>query len=295
MSPWRAEEYDTICANDECKALALEKKIRAGVCLVEGQTTHTGKDGELQEAKRWKYIIAVDIAYASTSSVAVASSVLYDVTQKSLLDQCTETGCASFAYQPGFLAFREVPLLVRVVEKLFRQASAHGFGHVKPDSLLLCDGHGLAHPRFCGVACHMGVLLQMPCVGVAKSYFVGSVASESDDFLQDLTCPLSTVDSFQQAGHAQRHEYLAKLGQQRGSTLPLAVQGYIVGVILRTQDNIRPLFVSVGHNIAIAHAAQVVLSLCSSYRQPDPIRMADHLGRMELKRLESGAESVCQK
>ena len=136
-----------------------------------------------------------------------------------------------FPYVPGFLGFREVPVLVEAVRLL----------PAMPE-LILVDGHGLAHPRRLGVACHLGVVLDVPSIGVAKSILVGSVDGV--------------------------------LGDAPGSIAPLAWRGTVIGMALRTRLRANPIYVSVGHRVSLAGAVRHVQSLLRGYRLPEPTRLA---------------------
>lgn len=138
-----------------------------------------------------------------------------------------------FPYVPGLLAFREVPAIVDAYRRLVRE----------PD-LLLVDGHGLAHPRRCGVASHLGVVLDRPTVGCGKSLLVG-----------------------------EHREPAAR----RGSRTRLVHGGETVGLALRTRTGVRPLYVSIGHRVDLALAARIVLACTRGFRLPEPIRRADRL------------------
>ncbi len=140
-----------------------------------------------------------------------------------------------FPYVPGLLAFREVPVLARAFEKLERT----------PD-LLLVDGHGLSHPRRFGLACHLGLLLDVPTIGVAKSRLVG------------------------------RHE---EPPLEAGGSAELRDGPDLLGLVLRTRDRVSPVYVSVGHRIGLQQAAEWVLRVCRGYRLPEPTRLADQLSK----------------
>ncbi len=140
-----------------------------------------------------------------------------------------------FPYVPGLLAFREVPVLARAFEKLERT----------PD-LLLVDGHGLSHQRRFGIACHLGLLLDVPTIGVAKSRLVG------------------------------RHD---DPPPEAGGRAELRDGPDLVGLVLRTRDGVSPVYVSVGHRIGLHEAAEWVLRLCRGYRLPEPTRLADQLSK----------------
>jgi len=138
-----------------------------------------------------------------------------------------------FPYVPGLLAFREAPPLLSVFRRL----------GCEPD-VILFDGHGVAHPRGFGIASHMGVLLGVPTVGVAKSVLVGE------------------------------YEMPAR---RMGSRTPLVYNGDIVGLAVRTRDGVKPVFVSVGNLIDIKSAARITLTCCGRYRLPEPLRAAHRL------------------
>ena len=116
---------------------------------------------------------------------------------------------------------------------------------VTPD-LLVCDGYGLAHPRGFGLACHLGVLTGLPAIGVGKTHFVGT---------HDAPDPA------------------------RGAWTPIELDGSTVGRALRTQSNVKPVYVSQGHRITLDTACAEVLRLSPYHRLPEPIRKADHLAR----------------
>ncbi|MBA4184484.1 MAG: endonuclease V, partial [Acidobacteria bacterium] len=142
-------------------------------------------------------------------------------------------------YVPGLLSFRETPVAVKALEKLT----------VAPD-LILCDGQGLAHPRRFGIACHIGLIVDVPTVGVAKSLLVGKFEN---------------------------------LGETRGSTAPLMHRGEQVGVVLRTKDKVQPVYVSIGHRISLKTATGFVLQCAPKYRLPETTRLADKLASYRKK------------
>ena len=137
----------------------------------------------------------------------------------------------TFPYVPGLLSFREVPVL----REAFRQVRG-------PIDLLLVDGQGYAHPRRFGIACHLGLLLDVPTIGCAKSRLLG--------------------------------EQRGELGQAAGSRADLVDGGEVIGSVLRTRAGVRPLFVSIGHRIGLAAAEAWVLRCCRGYRLPEPTRLA---------------------
>ncbi len=146
----------------------------------------------------------------------------------------------TFPYVPGLLAFREIPVLAEAFSKI----------DSRPD-LLLVDGQGIAHFRRFGIACHLGLLLDIPAIGCAKSRLCGEYEPVSEDV---------------------------------GSRSPLSDSGELIGAVLRTRHKVHPLFVSVGHKIALDEAVEWTLRLNRGFRLPEPTRLADKLagGRLEL-------------
>lgn len=141
------------------------------------------------------------------------------------------TDIPDIPYVPGYLGFRESPVLIQAWEKLAD----------KPD-LILVDGHGISHPRRCGIATHLGVLLDVPTIGCAKTILCGRVEGELD--------------------------------QAPGSRALLVDRGEMVGMALRTRAKALPIYVSTGHRISLDTAIEWVLRLCDGRRLPVPIRMA---------------------
>jgi len=141
----------------------------------------------------------------------------------------------TFPYLPGLLSLREAPAITEALGQLSK----------RPD-LLLVDGQGLAHPRRFGLACHLGVLADLPTIGVAKSRLVGTYEEP---------------------------------GIERGAWSPLTDGSEIIGAVLRTRRAVRPVFVSVGHRVSLPTAIDLVLRCTGQFRLPEPIRAADRLSR----------------
>jgi deoxyribonuclease V len=147
-------------------------------------------------------------------------------------------------YVPGLLGFREIPALLAAWEKL----------RAKPD-LVLVDGHGVAHPRRLGIAAHLGVMLDVPAIGVAKSVLVGG----EDPPLAD----------------------------EPGAETPLVWRGERIGTALRTRRRSNPLYVSIGHRVSLETAVAWVRRATNTYRLPEPTRQA-HLAANALRVAEAG-------
>jgi deoxyribonuclease V len=210
---------------DETEAFAIQDELRGRLVFpssIETPRTVTG----------------LDISYAVDSTFAVAAAVVLDVATREVREVSLARGHASFPYVPGLLAFREIPLLLEAIA---------GLPH--PPEAIVCDGYGVAHPRRFGLACHLGVLLDVPAFGVAKTAFIGSG-------------PVP--------------------GPRRGEWADLADAGEVVGRSVRTQDAVKPVFVSAGHRIGLADATGLAVRLSGRYRIPEPTRQADILSRRAL-------------
>jgi len=184
-----------------------------------------------------QYIASVDASFTDDEIIAVAC--LYKYPELVYLGHETAIKKATFPYVPGYLTFREGPAIIETINSL----------SIKPD-LILVDGQGIAHPKGIGIASHIGVLLNIPAIGCAKSRLVG--------------------------------EY-KEPGFKKGAWSHLKYNGRTVGAVVRTKNNVRPLFVSPGHRIDLKASIEIVLGCTSKYRIPDPLRMADFISK-KLKR-----------
>lgn len=180
---------------------------------------------------RIRCIAGADLAYDAKRNRAIAGVVVYRYPEMEEIERVWRESPIAFPYVPGLLSFREIPALLRVFARL-RNA---------PD-LIFYDGHGYAHPRRFGIACHLGVLLDRPTIGCAKSLLVGT----HDD-----------------------------LPQRAGSWTPLRDGDEIIGAVLRTRDGVNPIYVTQGHRISLARAIEFVSSVLDGYRVPRPTRDAD--------------------
>ena len=185
-------------------------------------------------------IAGVDCAFSDDGDI-IAAAVLCDARTMEILEGTSVRRRCRFPYIPGLLSFREAPAVIEAVRKLTS----------KPD-LLMCDGQGVAHPRGLGLACHVGLWLDVPAVGVAKSRLVGE--------------------------HRQ-------VAPRRGNRTQLRYKGGIVGSVLRTRDGVKPLYVSVGHRLTFSEAIRWVLRSGRGVRLPEPTRQADQLVAQCKKRM----------
>ncbi len=152
---------------------------------------------------------------------------------------------AEVEYQPGFFAFREGPLLIKAVNDVIQQK------RFQP-SLLVIDGHGTAHPRKLGVATWVGIQTEIPSIGIAKE-------------------PLLKT------------EYSDFLSSEKGETIDVVLEDEVVGFVLRSQTNVKPIFVSAGHKISQKEALRITQSLSGEFRIVEPIRRADQAARAAAK------------
>lgn len=182
-----------------------------------------------------KVVVGLDVAYAVETKFARAAAVAFSFPELQLLEQALGFRPVTFPYVPGLLTFREAPAAIAALEEL----------SIAPD-LLLCDGQGVAHPRRFGLASHLGLYLDIPSVGVAKSRLVGE--------------------------HA-------KVGAAAFEQTPLMDHGEQIGVALRTRERALPIYVSTGHRIGLETAVAVVIACCRGRRLPEPTRLADKLSK----------------
>ncbi len=182
-----------------------------------------------------RFVAGADLAFDPETNVAFAGVIVYRFPEMQEVERRMARRELRFPYVPGLLSFRESPVLLAALAEL----------QTEPD-LLLIDGHGYAHPRRFGIACHLGVLLDAPTIGCAKSLLVGE--------------------------HAEP-------GARAGSTTPLLLEGERVGVVLRTRDRVKPLYVTVGHRVSLDSAVRLVRQCVDGFRIPKPTREADHYVR----------------
>jgi deoxyribonuclease V len=188
---------------------------------------------------KWTTVAGADVSYDIKGRWLFAAVVVLDAATLELIEWAGAVDEAKFPYVPGLLSFRETPAVLRAYEELT----------VRPD-VLICDGQGLAHPRRMGLACHVGLWLDLPTVGCAKSRLCGEYGEPSPE---------------------------------SGKWSPLIDNGETIGAVVRTRSRIKPLFVSPGHHCDLESAISVVLASCRIYRLPIPSRLA-HLYVNELRR-----------
>ena len=177
-----------------------------------------------------KYVAGVDMSTRRTSKTATASVVLLNYPELEVIDVQTASGHLEFPYIPGLLSFRELPLTLAACEKL----------PITPD-IIIVDGQGIAHPRRFGLASHLGIIMNIPTIGCAKSRLCGSYTEPENE---------------------------------SGNYSNLVDKNEIIGAVVRTKQGVKPVYVSIGHKISLDTAINWVVHCCRGYRLPQPTRLA---------------------
>ena len=204
------------------EAIALQKELAKRVI----------REDQLGEVRT---IAGVDMAINEQNGMARAAVVLLSFPELEILERHVYEEPVRMAYVPGLLSFREIPCILGAFARLKQQ----------PD-LVMVDGQGIAHPRRLGIASHLGLWINLPTIGCAKSILVGSHPA---------------------------------LGDEVGSWVPLKDRGEIIGAVLRTRSHVKPMIISLGHRISLETSIHYVLACSKGYRLPEPTRQADKLSK----------------
>jgi deoxyribonuclease V len=215
-------DMPTIDDHDEriAAAIAEQHALRARVSLRD-------EFGDL------RLVAGVDAGFENESTVIRAAVVVLHFPDLVPVDYALVRQPVTFPYVPGLLAFREVPAMIAAFDRL----------HTEPD-MVICDGHGIAHPRRCGIACHLGVLLNLPTIGCAKQRLIGRYVAPP------------TV---------------------RAARSPLYDGSEQIGWVLRTRADAQPVFVSPGHRVSLDRVTEVVMACTTRFRLPETTRFAHRL------------------
>lgn len=206
--------------------MAIQRRLRAHLVLhddLPAISTVAGVDIAFEGGRSFK-----DGGRRTRAAVAVLDAKTLAPVEDALAIRDTD-----FPYVPGLLSFGEIPAALLALAQLAR----------RPD-LILCDGHGFAHPRRMGLACHLGLATGIPCIGVAKSRLCGE---------------------------------FGRLSVVKGARVPLTDQGETIGAVLRSRRGVRPLFVSCGHRVSLETALTWTQRCVTRYRLPETTRRADAL------------------
>ncbi len=205
------------------EAIALQQSMRSYV------------QAEPLDLAAVRSVAGVDVGFPRPDTARAAIVVLAFPSLQPVEQVAVETPLA-FPYIPGLLSFREIPAILAALEKL----------SFLPD-VIMVDGQGLAHPRRFGLACHAGVLLNLPSLGCAKSILVGKHTS---------------------------------LAEERGSVTELMDGEEVLGRVLRTRQSVKPVYISIGHRMDLESATKLALECSRGYRLPEPTRLADQLASL---------------
>jgi deoxyribonuclease V len=211
LHPWPKSEEEAVAIQNEMRGLITVGEPLDGVQLIAG----------------------VDTAFDHIANVLYAAVVLFHYPHLEEQEKVADFADACFPYIPGLHAFREGPVIL----KAFRRLTT------KPD-LIIFAGHGIAHPRFCGMAGHLGLLLETPSIGCARRRLAGQYQEP--------------------AAH-------------KGSSSPLYVENREVGRVYRSRNNVKPIYISPGYRCSLADAVHFVTGCLQGYRVPEPLRAAHRL------------------
>ena len=185
------------------------------------------------------FIAGVDISVRRGQQAATGAAVVLSYPEMEIVETSVIQGQLDFPYVPGYLSFREAPLILKALEGL----------SIVPD-LVLVDGQGIAHPRRMGLASHLGLFLEKPTIGCAKSSLCGTSGAPGDE---------------------------------PGDFSEIKDGDETIGAVLRTRRSVKPLYISVGHKINLPEAVRWVLNCCRGYRLPEPTRLAHQAARGALE------------
>lgn len=180
-----------------------------------------------------RHVAGIDVGFEQSGSVTRAAVAVLALPGLELVESAIARLPTRFPYVPGLLSFREAPAVLEALQRLA----------IAPD-LILYDGQGLAHPRRFGIASHVGLLSDIPMIGVAKTRLVGE------------------------------HSAVAN---QRGEWAELTDRGEVIGAVLRTRTGVKPLYVSIGHRLSLATSIRWVMACTARYRLPETTRWAHRL------------------
>jgi deoxyribonuclease V len=214
---------------DLSPAEARELQARLAPCVV-----RQDRFGTIRRAA------GVDVGFEAGGDITRAAVAVLSWPGLEPLEEAVVRTATCFPYVPGLLSFRELPAVLEALERL----------SALPD-LLLCDGQGIAHPRRFGIAAHLGVITDLPAIGVGKTRLIGT------------------------------HEAVP---EGRGGWCSLRDGDEVIGAVLRTRAGVKPVYVSIGHRVSLGTAVELVLQAAPRYRLPEPIRRADRLASRRVGR-----------
>ena len=191
-------------------------------------------------------VAGIDVGFESQNTVTRSAVAVLDYASLELLEYAVARVPTTFPYVPGLLSFREVPAVLKALEQLSSLPQ-----------LLLCDGQGIAHQRRLGIASHLGVLLDLPTIGVAKSRLIGT------------------------------HD---EVGEEKGAWVELKDGDEIIGAVLRSRSRVKPLYISPGHRIDLQSSLHYVMHCITRFRLPETTRWAHRLASGPAPVIDHGSE-----
>jgi deoxyribonuclease V len=202
------------------EATVIQQQLRSEIITVD----------QLEAVQR---VAGVDVGFEEGGTITRAAIAVLSFPELQLVEQAIARRPTTFPYIPGFLSFREIPAVLDALEQISTSLD-----------LLLCDGHGIAHPRRLGIATHLGLIVDLPTIGVGKSLLVG------------------------------KHD---EVPNERGAWQPLQHRHETVGAVLRTRIGTKPLYISPGHRVSLLTAIDYVMRCTPKYRLPETTRHAHKL------------------
>ena len=199
-----------------------------------------------------KWIAGVDTSYFRDRNKewAVSCAVLWDMTNFKMENYCFAEDIIKFPYKPGFLGFRECNLFAQAIGKLTEA----------PD-IIMCDGHGIIHPKRFGEAVQLGLALDVPTIGVAKNPFIGYSEWKTLKRKKGNKVPIWAYNP------------------QKSTTVPQE----LIGNAVCLNDGMKPIFISVGYKISLDLAMKIALKTTKNHRQPEPLYLANYLSRQKIR------------
>ena len=205
------------------EAIALQQRLRQAV-------------DRREHPIRLRHVAGIDVGFEDAGKTTRAAVAVLDFPDLRLVEQAVARRSTSFPYVPGLLSFRELPAVLQALAQL----------KCVPD-VILCDGQGLAHPRRFGIACHLGVLLDHPTIGVGKTRLCGQAVEPANE---------------------------------KGAWTLLMDGAEVIGAVLRSRVGVKPVYVSVGHKLSLAQAIEITLACTPRYRLPETTRQAHRLASL---------------
>jgi deoxyribonuclease V len=193
---------------------------------------------------RVSLIGGADAAYSKENNLIFGSIAILSYPDMNLIETVMAYGEVSFPYIPGLFSFREGPILIEAFQKL----------KIKPD-VMIFEGHGIAHPKGFGLSSHLGLWIDLPSIGCAKTLLIGP--SISQDFTPE---------------------------RSKGRFGWIRQEGKVVGASVRTKEGVKPIYVSPGHRIDLKTSIEIILASCTKFRLPEPLRKAHQASRLMRKK-----------